>query len=79
MFLHVLADTLGSVGVIISTLSIRYFGWTWADPLCSIFIAVLITASSWPLLKETGEILLQRAPRDLDLVLPSAIREVLCS
>jgi Co/Zn/Cd efflux system component len=76
MFLHVLADTLGSVGVIISSLLIQYFGWTWADPICSLFIAGMITASSWPLLKETGEVLLLRAPRAFDLVLPSALHEV---
>jgi len=36
MFLHVLADTLGSVAVIISALCIRYLGWTYADPVCSV-------------------------------------------
>ena len=76
MFLHVLADTLGSVGVIISSLLIQYFGWQWADPLCSLFIAGMITASSWPLLKETGEVLLMRAPRAFDFVLPSALHEI---
>ncbi|KAJ2539267.1 hypothetical protein EV175_006365, partial [Coemansia sp. RSA 1933] len=49
VFLHVLADTLGSVGVIISTLLIRQFGWTGFDPLASIAIAVLIFASVVPL------------------------------
>lgn len=43
VFLHILADTLGSVGVIISSLLIYYFGWMIADPLCSMFIAVLVT------------------------------------
>lgn len=43
VFLHILADTLGSVGVIISSLLIYYFGWMIADPVCSMFIAVLIT------------------------------------
>ena len=76
MFLHVLADTLGSVGVIFSSLLIRYFGWTWADPVCSMFIAVLITASTWPLLRDAGEILLLRAPRSLDFQLPSALLEL---
>ena len=45
MFLHVLADTLGSVGVIISTLLMEYLGWRIADPICSSFIAVLIFSS----------------------------------
>jgi zinc transporter 5/7 len=43
VFLHILADTLGSVGVIISSGLIHQFGWMAADPICSLFIAVLIT------------------------------------
>ena len=42
VFLHILADTLGSVGVIISSGLIHYFGWMIADPICSMFISVLI-------------------------------------
>ena len=42
IFLHILADTLGSVGVIISSTLIYLFDWMLADPICSMFIAVLI-------------------------------------
>ena len=45
MFLHILADTLGSVGVIISAILMHMFGWMIADPICSIFIAVMIALS----------------------------------
>ena len=45
VFLHILADTLGSVGVIISAILMQMFGWMIADPVCSIFIAVLIALS----------------------------------
>jgi zinc transporter 5/7 len=62
MFLHILADTLGSVGVIVSTLLIQYFGWLYADPLCSLFIAGLIIMSTWPMFKETAMALMQRVP-----------------
>lgn len=57
VFLHVMADTLGSVGVIISTLLIQYYGWTGFDPIASIFIAVLIAASVVPLVIDTGRVL----------------------
>lgn len=57
VFLHVMADTLGSVGVIISTLLIQYYGWTGFDPIASIFIAVLIAASVIPLVIDTGRVL----------------------
>ncbi|KIM68074.1 hypothetical protein SCLCIDRAFT_1209457 [Scleroderma citrinum Foug A] len=57
VFLHVMADTLGSVGVIISTLLIQYYGWTGFDPIASIFIALLIAASVIPLVIDTGRVL----------------------
>jgi hypothetical protein len=52
-----MADTLGSVGVIISTLLINRYGWTGFDPLASIFIAVLIFASVVPLVVDSGKLL----------------------
>ena len=52
-----MADTLGSVGVIISTLLINWYGWTGFDPLASIFIAVLIFASVVPLVADSGQLL----------------------
>ncbi|KAF9221416.1 cation efflux protein [Gyrodon lividus] len=57
VFLHVMADTLGSVGVIISTLLIQYYGWTGFDPIASLFIAILIAASVVPLVIDTGRVL----------------------
>ncbi|KAK6011725.1 cation efflux family protein, partial [Ostertagia ostertagi] len=59
VFLHVLADTLGSVFVIISTLLIQWFGWTWVDPLCSLILSVLILGSVYPLLTSSVNTLLQ--------------------
>ena len=67
VFLHVVADTLGSVGVIVSSLLIEHFGWNIADPICSLFIATLILLSVVPLLKETAVILLLRTPTDPDM------------
>uniref|UniRef100_A0A671SXA9 Zinc transporter n=1 Tax=Sinocyclocheilus anshuiensis TaxID=1608454 RepID=A0A671SXA9_9TELE len=73
VYLHVLADTLGSVGVIISTILIRQFGWLIADPICSLFIATLIFLSVIPLLKDACEVLLLRTPpqheKDLNFAL----------
>lgn len=50
-------DTLGSVGVIISTLLIQFYGWTGFDPIASLFIAILIAASVIPLVVDTGKVL----------------------
>ncbi|EYC15856.1 hypothetical protein Y032_0035g3003 [Ancylostoma ceylanicum] len=64
VFLHVLADTLGSVFVIISTLLIQWFGWTWVDPLCSLILSILILSSVYPLLTSSINTLLQDIPDD---------------
>uniref|UniRef100_A0A7N6FHX0 Zinc transporter n=1 Tax=Anabas testudineus TaxID=64144 RepID=A0A7N6FHX0_ANATE len=76
VFLHVLADTLGSVGVIISTILIRQFGWLIADPICSLFIATLIFLSVIPLLKDACEVLLLRTPPENEKNLNSALEKI---
>lgn len=76
VFLHVLADTLGSVGVIISTILIRQFGWLIADPICSLFIATLIFLSVIPLLKDACEVLLLRTPPENEKDLNGALEKV---
>ncbi|CAI2292518.1 unnamed protein product [Caenorhabditis sp. 36 PRJEB53466] len=64
VFLHVLADTLGSVFVIISTLLIQWFGWVWVDPLCSLVLSLLIIGSVYPLLVSSISTLLQDVPEE---------------
>lgn len=66
IFLHVLADALGSVGVITSSLLIQYKGWFIADPICSFFISVLIFLSVVPLLKSTATSLMLRVPSEAE-------------
>ncbi|KAI8332598.1 cation efflux family-domain-containing protein [Chlamydoabsidia padenii] len=58
VFLHIMADTLGSVGVIVSTLLIKWFGWTGFDPIASLFIAILIVLSVIPLIKHSASVLM---------------------
>lgn len=76
IFLHVLADTMGSVGVVVSTLLIKYKGWLVADPASSIFISILIVSSVIPLLRNSAEILLQRVPRAREQDLFNALNNV---
>jgi zinc transporter 5/7 len=71
-----LADTLGSVGVIISTVLIENFGWNIADPICSLFIAAMILLSVLPLLKETSMILLLRSPDADDIDVNHVLQKV---
>ena len=63
---HVVADALGSLGTIAAALVIVLTGWRYADPIASVAIAVLILASSWSLLRDSTNILLEAAPRDID-------------
>ncbi len=65
-FRHVVADVLGSVGVIVAAVVILATGWLEADPLVSILIGVLVLASSWTILRDSTSILLEAAPRDVD-------------
>ena len=65
-FLHVLGDALGSVGVIVAALVIRFTGWTPIDALMSLLISVLILVSGWRLVRETVSVLLESTPRHLD-------------
>ena len=51
VFLHVLADCLGSVGVIISSMLVKYYGFYVADPICSFIISLMILASSVPFIQ----------------------------
>lgn len=62
VYLHVLADTLGSVGVIFSSYLVTTYGWNIADPICSMFLACAIGYSAAPLLHDTLRILTLRAP-----------------
>lgn len=76
VFLHILADTLGSVGVIISALLIHAFNWMVADPICSIFIAVMILMSVYGLVTDSLAVLMQRQPKELDKLLPDCYSKV---
>lgn len=76
VYLHILADTLGSVGVIVSSVLMYLFGWMIADPICSLFIAVLILVSVLSLLRNSVEILMQRQPRELDGVLSGCFYKI---
>jgi cobalt-zinc-cadmium efflux system protein len=58
-FLHVLADTVSSVGVVLAAIAIAFLNWVWADGAISLFVAALIFVSAIPLVIESGKILLQ--------------------
>ncbi|EMF27710.1 cation diffusion facilitator family transporter [Streptomyces pseudogriseolus] len=66
-FLEVAADALGSVTVIVAALVIVTTGWTAADPVASLVIALMIVPRTLRLLRETLDVLLEAAPKGVDM------------
>jgi cobalt-zinc-cadmium efflux system protein len=63
---HVLADLLGSAGVLVAALVIVFTGWTLVDPLLSLGIALLIVWSAWGVLRDSTAILMEATPSGID-------------
>ena len=66
-FLHMLADTLVSVGVVVSGIVIHYTGWTVIDPIIGLVIAVVILISTWDLLSESLRMSTDAVPEGFDV------------
>ena len=61
-YLHVLGDALGSVGALAAAGIILTTGWTLADPIVSIALALLILVGAWRLMRESTDVLLEGVP-----------------
>ncbi len=66
-FIHILSDTVGSLGAIIAGICIIYFKFYQADPIFSILIAVLVLYNGWKLMQEALNILLEACPVHLSV------------
>lgn len=66
-FLEVVNDALGSLAVIVAAVVIALTGWSRADAVAAMLIGVLILPRTFTLLRETVDVLLESAPRGLDL------------
>ena len=60
--LHVVGDTLSSVGVLVAAGVIALTGWLWIDPVISVGISIIIVVSAWSLVKGAVDVLLEAAP-----------------
>lgn len=65
-YLHLLADALGSVGAIVAGAVLWLTGWRPIDPIITILFAVLMLVSSWSLVKEAIEVLMESTPSHID-------------
>jgi cobalt-zinc-cadmium efflux system protein len=75
-YLEVVTDVMGSLGVIAAALLMRPTGWYWLDPIISAAIGLFIVPRTISLLRQSGHILLEGSPREVDL---NALREKLLS
>ena len=66
-FRHVLTDLYGFIGTVIAGVIILATGWTRADAIASLVVIALMLKASWELLRDSGRILLEAAPADMDL------------
>ncbi|CAN5510063.1 cation diffusion facilitator family transporter [soil metagenome] len=73
-FWHLVADALGSLGVVIAAVGVGVFGWNWADPVASILISLLVLGAVWRLLRDTVIVLLEATPAGID---PDAVEDAL--
>jgi len=74
---HMLGDALGSVGILVGAVVIRWTGWHRVDPLLSALIGLLIVWTAWDIVRESLNILLEGLPRGLKLGdVVQALREI---
>ena len=77
VFLHMIADALGSVGAIGAGLVILLTGWTVADPVASVLIVLLILWGTWHLLTDSIHVLMQGTPARISLAeIEQAMRDI---
>jgi len=61
-YLHMAADAVISLGVVLAAIAMLYSGWLWLDPLVSLLIAIVIAFSTWGLLRESVDLALDAVP-----------------
>ena len=66
-YLHILGDLLGSAAAIAAGVIILLTGWTLADPILSIGVALLILVGAWRLVRESTDVLLESVPRGVSM------------
>jgi cobalt-zinc-cadmium efflux system protein len=67
-FLHMTADALVSVGVVLAGLTILFTGWLWLDPVISLAIVIIIVVGTWNLFKESLELILDGVPKQIESI-----------
>jgi len=66
-YLHMLADAVVSLGVVLAGIAMIYTGWYWLDPVISLVILAVIFISTWQLLRESMQLALNAVPPHIDV------------
>jgi len=66
-FLHMIADVISAVGVLLAAIAISLWHWLWADGVVSLGVALLIGASAVPFIRQSLSILLELTPPQIDV------------
>lgn len=75
-FLHMAADALVSLGVVIGAVGILYTGWEWLDPAISLVVVGVVLVGTWGLLRDSINLALDAVPESVDM---DGIRSYLCN
>jgi len=70
-FLHLAADALVSLGVVLSGIAILWTGWQWIDPVMSLVVIGVIVSGTWELFRESSNLILDAVPDAID---PMAVK-----
>lgn len=76
-FLHMAADALVSVGVVVAGALALWFGWAWLDPVVSLLIVAVIVVGTWSLFRQSLHLLFDGVPESVDLLSVKALLESL--
>ena len=71
-YVHMAGDALSAVGVVLAGVVVHFTGWVYADPLVSVLIGLFIVYSSWGIVRETINILLEGTPNGLNVATMAA-------
>lgn len=66
-YLHMAADAMVSVGVVVAGIAMFFTGWVWLDPLVSLTVSVVIVAGTWGLLRDSVRLALAAVPEGIEI------------
>lgn len=75
-YLEVWSDMLGSLGVIVAAIVIRFTGWAWVDMIVAVGIGLWVLPRTWTLLNESLNVLLEGVPEGIDI---NAVSAAMCA